>query len=541
MVLAMAMVLSLGTTAITVRAAEKVTEKTIYDVPADLTGKTVILHSNDIHGAIGRYALIASVKQNLIKRGATVILADAGDYMQGSPYVSFSQGLDAVAAMNAAGYDIATLGNHEFDYGVPQIRSNLSTAKYKTVTANVLDAAGNNLFNPHAIITTASGLKVGFYGLTTPQTKTQCSPAKVKDITVLDGKDLYARSQTEVDGLKAEGADLVILLAHLGVDQEVIDGKHSSIDVYKNTRGIDFVIDAHSHTVMTEAAGRLPIQSTGTKLQDIGLIIVDNATKKIEDHYLISLEGLQPEVVTKAITDNVYTKVNTAYGAVFATSEVELNGAREPGNRTEETNNGDLITDAILWVANKDKDAISVDPDHIVAITNGGGIRAAITPGSVSKKDINTVLPFGNTVTVVYVTGEQLLEALEASTFAAPAALGGYPQTAGIKFTLDTRKSFAKGAAYPGSTYCKPASINRVTIESINGKPFSKTDIYAVATNDFCAIGGDTYYAFTYGGGYYDTGIPLDEAVMDYVKTELKGVISAEKYGTVRGDQTILK
>ena len=540
-VMAMALVLALGMPALSARAAEPVVEKNIYSVPADLTGKTVILHTNDIHGAIGCYALIASLKQNLLGRGAEVILADDGDYLQGTPYVSSTKGLDAIMAMNAAGYDIATVGNHEFDYGVPQLKADLATAKFKTVCANIFDNNGNLLFNHHTILTTKSGMKIGFFGLDTPQTKTQCNPAMVKDLTILDGKELYACAQAETDELKAEGADVIICLAHLGVDKEVIDAKHSSIDVYKNTKGIDFIIDGHSHTVMTSTAGNLPIQSTGTKMQDIGVIVLDNASKKIEDHYLLSLEGLQPEVITQAVTNAVYSRVNNEYGTVFATSEVELNGAKEPGNRTEETNNGDLITDAFMWTVLKDTSAITVDADHIVAITNGGGIRAAIKPGSVSKKDINTVMPFGNTVAVVYVTGEQLLEALEASTFSAPSALGGYPQTAGIKFTLDTRKSFAKGAAYPGSTYCKPASYNRVSIESINGKPFSKTDTYAVVTNDFCARGGDTYYAFTYGGDFYDTGIPMDEAVMDYVKTELKGVISAEKYGTVRGDQTILK
>jgi 2',3'-cyclic-nucleotide 2'-phosphodiesterase (5'-nucleotidase family) len=540
-VMAMALVLAFGVPAQTVRAAEPVVEKTIYNVPADLSGKTVILHTNDIHGAIGRYALVASLKQNLLGRGADVILADDGDYLQGTPYVSTTLGLDAIMAMNAAGYDIATVGNHEFDYGVPQLKADLAAAKFKTVCANIFDNNGNLLFNHHTILTTKSGLRVGFFGIDTPETKTKCNPVKVKDITILTGKELFTCAQNEVDELKAEGADLVICLGHLGVDQEAIDNKFSSIDLYKNTKGIDFLIDGHSHTVMTSAAGNLPIQSTGTKMQDIGVIIIDNATKKIEDHYLLSLEGLQPEVITEAITNAVYSRVNREYGAAFATSEVELNGSKDPGNRTEETNNGDLITDAFIWIVAKDAGAITVDADHVVAITNGGGIRAAIKPGSVSKKDVNTVMPFGNTVAVVYVTGEQLLEALEASTFNTPGAIGGYPQTAGIKFTLDTRKSFAKGATYPGSTYSKPASINRISIESINGKPFSKTDTYAVVTNDFCARGGDTYYAFTYGGDFYDTGIPMDEAVMDYIKTELKGVIPASKYAAPRGDQTILK
>jgi 2',3'-cyclic-nucleotide 2'-phosphodiesterase (5'-nucleotidase family) len=292
---------------------------------------------------------------------------------------------------------------------------------------------------------------------------------------------------------------------------------------------------------MSASSNNLPIQSTGTKLQDIGVVVIDNATKKIEDNYLLSLEGLQKEVITDAVTTAIIKRVDKEYGQSFGKSEVELNGAKAPGNRTEETNLGDLITDALLWSVTQNKGNITVDNDHIVAITNGGGIRAALHTGSVTKKDINTVLPFGNTVAVVYVTGAELLEALEASTFNTPEAIGGYPQTAGIKFTIDTKKAFAKGANYPDSTYAKPSSINRVTIESINGQPFSKDDTYAVVTNNFCAEGGDTYYVFKNASAQFDTGIVMDEAVMDYVKTVLKGTIPASKYGQPRGDQTILK
>ncbi|MBP3781689.1 MAG: bifunctional metallophosphatase/5'-nucleotidase [Butyrivibrio sp.] len=539
-VMAMALVLSLGMPSLTVRAAEPVKEKSIYDLPADFSGKTVILHTNDIHGAVGRYAYIASVRENLAGRGAEVILADAGDFGQGTAYVSTTKGLDAISCMNAAGYDIVTPGNHEFDYGVPQLKANLATAKFQTVCASVLDGNGNSLFQQHAIIT-KGGVKIGFYGLETPETTTKAKPEYVRAYKFLEGKDLYNCSQAQVDALKAEGADIIVCIAHLGVDGESTAKGCSSVDVFKNTKGIDFMLDGHSHTVMSASSNNLPIQSAGTKLQDIGVVVIDNATKKIEDNYLLSLEGLQKEVIADAVTTAIIKRVDAEYDQAFGKSEVELNGAKAPGNRTEETNMGDLVTDALLWTVTQNASNITVDKDHIVAITNGGGIRAAIHAGSVTKKDINTVLPFGNTVAVAYLTGAELLEALEASTYNAPDALGGYPQTAGIKFTLDTRKSFAKGPNYPESTYAKPSSINRVTIESINGKPFSKDDTYAVVTNNFCTDGGDTYYVFRNSSAQFDTGIVMDEAVMDYVKTELHGVISADKYAQPRGDQTILK
>jgi 2',3'-cyclic-nucleotide 2'-phosphodiesterase (5'-nucleotidase family) len=539
--LALALVLGANATAVTSYAAfNPVAEiKTIADVPADLTGKTVILHSNDVHGAIGRYAYIASVKQNLQGRGAEVILVDAGDYSQGTPYVSTTKGLDAITSMNAAGYDIATVGNHDFDYGYAQLKANLSTAKFKVICADILDANGNLVWPANTMYTTKSGMKIGFFGMDTPETRTKANPALIKDLVFLSKGELYTCAQNQIDTLKAQGADLVVCLSHLGVDEESAADGHRSIDVYNHVKGLDFMIDGHSHTIMTAEGNAPKIDSTGTKLETIGVVIIDNATKSLEEEYLITLDGLQKEVITDAVTTAIIKRVDSEFSAVFTKSEVELNGERTP-NRSEETNLGDLIADAMLWTATKNAGSISVPADHVVALQNGGGIRASIKAGDVTKKDINTVLPFGNTVTVVYVTGEELLEVLEASTFSTPQAIGGYPQTSGIKFTINTTKSFAKGAAYPASTYYKPASINRVTIESINGQPFSKTDTYAVVTNDFCAAGGDTYYALSKASGKFDTGIPLDEALIDYINTEFHGTVGS-KYATPRGDQTQIK
>ncbi len=537
--LALALVLTSGALAVTSYAANTVADvKTIADVPADLSGKTIILHSNDVHGALGRYAYIASVKQNFQGRGAEVILADAGDFAQGTPYVAGTKGMDAITSMNAAGYDIVTIGNHEFDYGVPQLKKMLSAGKFKVVSANVLDANGNNLFTPNTVITTKSGLKLGFFGVDTPETQTKSNPVLVQGLSFLSKGDLYACGQKQIDELKAQGVDLVVCLAHLGVDKEAKREGNSSDIFYEKTKGIDIMIDGHSHTVMSAEKGTDPVTSTGTKLQTLGVIVIDNASKKVEDSYLLSLDGLQKEVITDAVTTAIIKRVDAEYDVVFAKSEVNLNGEKAPGNRTEETNMGNLVADALLWTVTKDSGSVSVDPSHVIALTNGGGLRAPIKAGDVTKKDVNTVMPFGNTVTVVYVTGEQLLEALEASTFCTPDPVGGFPQTSGIKFTVDTGKSFAAGPVYPASTYHKPASINRVTVESINGQPLSKTDTYAVVTNNFISSGGDTYYCFSSSGTTFDTGIPMDEAVMDFIKTQLHGVIGSQ-YAAPRGDITI--
>ena len=515
--LAMAMVLSLTVTSF---AAD-----TAADAKAEMAGKTVILHTNDVHGAVEGYAYIAQLKADYEAKGAEVILVDAGDFSQGTTYVSSTKGADAVTMMNAAGYDVVTLGNHEFDYGYAQLKENMSKAKFKVVCADVFNEDGTPIFDASYTYTTKSGVKVGFFGMETPETQTKANPALIKGLTFATGDAFTKAAADQVAALK--DADVVICLAHLGVDGE--SKPYRSADLYAAVKGIDFIVDGHSHTVMTKGEKGEPIQSTGTAFANIGVIVIDDASKKIESNSLYEIkEDTAKDATVAAAAKTIVDRVDKEYGVVFAKSEVTLNGAKAPnGNRDSETNNGDLITDAMLWKVMQNKEGLTVDADHVVAITNGGGIRAAIKPGDVTKKDINTVLPFGNTVAVIYVTGAELLEALEASTYSLP--VGGFPQVAGINFTLSTAVAYdANAETYPASTYYGPKSINRVVINSINGKEFKADDTYAVVTNNFVAGGGDTYYAFAAASAQFDTGIPLDEAVMEYVTTELKGVIGAQ-------------
>jgi len=528
--LVMLLVLSLGVLA-------DYPAETRTELAADYSGKTVILHSNDVHGALEGYAAIAQLKTDLKAKGAEVILADAGDFSQGTPYVSISKGATAVEMMNAAGYDISTVGNHEFDYGYDQLMANLDKAQFQVICANILKD-GQAPFAPYAVIETAAGLKLGFFGLDTPEAQTKVNPALIAGMEVLNnsaGKtDLSDCAAAQVEALKAAGADLIIGLTHLGVDDESAPDGHRSLDVLAKLSGVDLVIDGHSHTVMTGGEDGESIQSTGTKFENIGVVVIDNATKQIEEHFLVPVEGLAQDETVLAAARAIIDAVDAEYDVVFARSEVELNGERAPqGNRDSQTNNGNLITEAMLWSVLQ-AGALNVPEENAVAITNGGGIRAAIAVGDVTMKDVNTVLPFGNTVAVVYVTGAELLEALEASTYSLP--IGGYPQTTGIQWTLNTTKVYdANPDTYPGSSYYGPASIQRVSIQSINGKAFDPEATYAVVTNNFCAAGGDTYYAFVAAAAQFDTGIPMDEALVDYIKTELNGVIG-EAYAAPRGD-----
>lgn len=525
LLLAVAMVFSLAVTA----HAEETEEKT-------MDGQIVILHTNDVHGAIAGYAKVAALKDAYEAKGAYVLLMDAGDFIQGDPTVSVSEGATAVELMNMAGYDVVSMGNHEFDYGYENMKTLAAAAEFPIVDANVL-YNGKVAFEDNVVFTAPDGTKIGVFGLDTPETATKAHPAKIQGVTFLAEDKLFDCAKKQVAALEAEGCDYIVCLGHLGIDDESTGNR--SIDLLKKVSGIDVFIDGHSHstlgevTAAAEAAGitGTAVTSTGTKLENVGVVTINGESISATVTALADLTAEDADIAARAAA--IQKEIDDDYGTVFAKTEVALNGEKDPGNRTEETNLGDLICDALVWGAKKNGETVDA------AVTNGGGIRASIAAGNITKKDINTVLPFGNTLGIVKVTGAELLEALEASTYCTPAAIGGFPQVSGIEFTVDTTVAYDQGDLYPGSTYYGPKSIQRVTIETVGGKAFDPKATYSIATNDFMAAGGDTYYAFAAASVNYDLGIPMDEVVMDYITTELKGVVTAEAYGEPAGRITV--
>ncbi len=542
--LALVMSVSLAVPAMADEAApDAAPEVTPYTVPAEAKDAVVILHSNDVHGAVEGYAKMAALKAMYEAAGANVIVVDAGDFSQGETSVSVSQGATAIELMNLVGYDLAAPGNHEFDYGYANLKTLEEKAEFPILAAN-LYYENAPAFGTNTVIE-KGGVKIGFFGLDTPETATKAHPAKIAGMTFAGGEDMYKVAEEQVKILEGQNCDVIVCVGHLGIDDETAATANRSIDLLAKVSGIDVFIDGHSHSTEDQIVektnaerkvGDTVVTSTGTKFANVGVVTIKDGT--------ITTGCVPTETIPVAEGDAVLAKateiraeIEADYGTVFAKSEVELEGAKAPGNRTQETNNGDLICDAMLWYATKED--LGVPAENVVAVTNGGGIRAAIAVGDVSKKDVNTVLPFGNTVSVDYVTGAALLEALEASTFCTPSAIGGFPQVAGIDFTVNVAIPFAAGEMYPGTTYAAPASINRVTINSINGKDFDLEATYAVVTNDFVAAGGDTYYALSTSEKITDTGVPLDECVMMYITEVLGGVIPAEKYGEPAGRITI--
>ena len=538
LLLAVAMAFSLTVPAVAAEGDDA--QAAPYVVPADLSGEIVLLHTNDVHGAIGTYAKVAALKDALEEKGAYVLLMDAGDFIQGDPAVSTSEGASAVELMNLTGYDVAAPGNHEFDYGYANLKELAGTAQFPIVAANVL-YEGAVAFQANTIFTTDAGVKIGVFGLDTPETATKAHPAKIAGVTFLAGDELAKCAQEQVDALKAEGCDYIVCLGHLGIDDESVGNR--SVDLLAKVTGIDVFIDGHSHSTLEDVwavtetngfVGDTLLTSTGTKLENVGMITIDPVEKKIGAETIPSDTITLSDEIVAARAAEIQAQVDAEYGAVFAKTEVLLNGERDPGNRTEETNLGNLITDALVWGAGQQGETVDA------AVTNGGGIRASIAAGDITKKDVNTVLPFGNTLSIVKVTGNELLEALEASTYCTPTAIGGFPQVSGIVFTVDAGVAYAQGEQYPASTYFAPASIGRVTIESVGGKDFDPAATYTIATNDFMASGGDTYYAFKAATVNYDLGVPMDEVLMDYITEALGGAVTTAQYGAAEGRITVV-
>lgn len=510
----------------------------------DLTGKLVVIHTNDMHGryetneeegSLGMSA-VRALKGYYQSQGANVLLFDAGDFSQGTNLVNYYDGLDSVHFMNAAGYDAVTLGNHEFDFGFEELQKMAEVAEFPILDANIISRETNEPCFDDNKVFEFKNMKVGVFGLDTPQTQTSANPKNVKDVTFLDGAELFACAQAQVDSLKAQGCDYIICLGHLGVD-ESSEGRRSA-DVVANVNGIDLFIDGHSHTRIDGGItiNGTKIVSTGSYLEKIGVVVYDGKNtnaKLINDLYSI---GGCPEM--DKFVESFADIVDEAYAGTFATTTNYLNGERAPGVRTLETNLGDFAADAYKYIAQTYVDENNMNITIDGAIQNGGGIRASIQPGEISMNTLYSVFPFENTICIVTLTGEQLLEALEASCYACPEAAGAFPQVSGIVFSIDTTVPYAEGAQYPDTTYYAPANPgSRVTIETVGGKAFDPKATYNIAVNNFMADGGDTYYVFAHAAKVIDTNVIDAEGLISYVGS-MNNVIGDE-YAAPKGNITI--
>ena len=515
-------------------------EESVEPAAPDASPSFVIIHTNDTHGygAAGEeclgYGAVAQLRDDYKAEGRQVVLVDAGDWMQGNILLDDGYGKQAVGFMNEVGYDVMAPGNHEFDYGSDVLEERAAQLECPFVCANIfVDATGELLFEPRTIVELEDGTKLGFFGLDTPETLTKSSPKNVLGLTFLQGEELYACAQEQVDALRAEGADFVICLGHMGDTAGTAPNR--AIDVVENSSGIDLFINGHDHevesqTVADKDGNEVLIVETGKYLANIG--VVEYADGAFSDSLVAAGEYDGQNEAIAAEVATLQAAIDERMGTVIATNAYEMNGERSPGVRTEETNLADFFCDAVLWQA---KQAAETTPE--ACVMNGGSVRVSVKPGDITRSIAHDICPFTNQIVVMKVTGAQLLEALEAGCQGSPEEMGGFPQVSAISYTLDTTVPYEQGEQYPSSTYYAPANPGaRVTIHDVAGRGFALDEVYTIAVTDFMAYGGDTYYVFAEAAaqGAETIGYYPYQAIEYYLVEECGGVIP-EAYAGPQG------
>ena len=510
----------------------------------------VVLFTNDIHCTSDdgmSYAAIAGYKAEMeAQYGAdNVTLVDDGDAIQGGILGSMSQGSWIVDIMDEVGYDLAIPGNHEFDFGMDTFLDIAQNqADYIYLSCNFVDASGDPVLEPYTMISYGD-VDVAYVGISTPETLSKSAPAYFQDdagnyiygfCQGNDGQDLYDQVQETVDAARAEGADYVVALAHLGVDGQ--SSPWMSTEVIANTTGIDAMLDGHSHTVVpsqtvANADGEdVLLAQTGTKAESIGkLVIAPDGTMTTE---LVALADVDTTSQAYASAQTYIESIQAQYqelaSEVVATTDVDLTvndpDTGERAVRSAETNLGDLCADAYRVVLGAD-----------IGWVNGGGVRADIAAGDITYGDIIEVHPFGNLACLVEVSGQQILDALElGSMYVGTAESGGFLQVSGLTYTVNTAIPTSVVLDDEGN-FVEVSGARRVSavqvLDSETGEyaAIDPTATYTLASHNYMLKdGGDGYTMF----GEDNVTILQDEVMVDnevlitYIRDELGGVVGQE-------------
>ena len=525
------------------------------DAAPALTKNLVVLYTSDVHCGIDQgwgYAGLYAVKESL-SADNHVLLVDDGDSIQGEPIGTMTTGEALIDIMNAVGYDIAIPGNHEFDYGVDRFLELTEKANFPYISCN-FNKEGELLFAPY-IIKEFDGVKVAFVGICTPTTLRTSTPTYFMDdegnfiygfLQDETGEALYTAVQKTVDDARAEGAQYVIALAHLGNETECIPWTYA--DVISHTTGINALLDGHAHdtdqVVMKNKDGEDVVRSAcGTKLANIGVLTItpDGAISSelyswgasLPASKLLGLDNAGSQAVTAAST-----VLNERLTEVVAKASVDL-FIHDPTARTEdgkpvriirntETNLGDLCADAYLDQSGAD-----------IAFVNGGGIRVPINQGDITLNDILKVHPFGNALTVIEVTGQQVLDALEWSVHVMPGEFGGFNQVSGLTLEVDpTIESPCVQDENGLFDHVDDTKERRVRNVLVHGEPLDPEKIYTLASTDYQLLNKGDGYTMYEGAKVLQESVKLDNQVLiDYITKTLGGVVAdgyTEPYGTGR-------
>ena len=503
LLLAMVMMLALTVTA----GAEEVTTTA---AKSEIT----VIYTNDVHTYIDKtlsYATVSAMKQDYQKAGKQVLLVDAGDHIQGTAYGGMDEGKTIVQLMNAAGYDLGTLGNHEFDYGMARALATVQEAKFPYVSCNFYHekngVVGDPVLDSYKVFD-MNGTKVAFVGITTPESFTKSTPAYFQDANgkyiygIAAGKDgsaLYAAVQKAIDAAAKE-ADYVIALGHLGDDPS--SQPWTSEEVIAHTTGLDAFIDGHSHStvemkqVKDKAGNTVVLSQTGSYFAAIGeMTIAANGT--ITTKLVKEYEGSDATVA--ALQKTWMDKVEGMLGEKIAETDIEFTINDAEGNRAVRkgaTNLFDLNADAFYWYINE---VANLDCD--VAVMNGGGVRATIEAGDWTYKSCKTVNPFGNVLCLMKVPGQMILDALEFGSRDTPdSECGGFLSAAGLTYEIDSTVQYTGSQDDKGVWQAGPTGEYRVRNVKIYNKAtgaFEPLDV-----NKTYTLGGINYTLRNQGDGF---------------------------------------
>ena len=516
----------------------------------------VILFTSDVHCGIDQgfgYAGLEQIRDGLVAQGNVVILVDDGDNIQGEPIGTMTKGEALVELMNAAGYEIAIPGNHEFDYGMEQFLSLTEKAKFQYISCN-FNKDGELVFEPY-VIKELGGAKVAFVGVTTPKTLTSSTPKYFQNekgefvygfFQDETGEGVYKAVQKAVDDARADGAEYVIVLGHMGNEEECRPWTYA--DVIENTTGIDAFLDGHSHdteqVTMKNKDGEDVIRSAcGTKLACVGYCRIAGDGKITAGVYKWNNDISAPELLgitndmSKAV-DKASNALNEKLKEVVATTQVKLtindpeavdeNGKPIRMVRRAETNLGDLCADAYRAQSGAD-----------IAFVNGGGVRVNIEAGDITLNDILKVHPFGNAMCVIEVTGQQILDALEWGARAVPGENGGFLQVSGLTYEIHTYiESPCKQDE--NTLFAGIEGERRVKNVLVNGKPIDPKATYTLASHDYMLLNQGDGYSMFGGCKLLQDRVKLDNQVLiDYIVDTLGGTVG-EQYDNPYGEGRIV-
>lgn len=479
----------------------------------------VILYENDVHCQIEGYSVLAALKNELMKEYAHVGVVTSGDFLQGSSFGTVSKGEYIVRLMNLVGYDAIALGNHEFDHGLERLYELSDMLSIKPTSSNFIKIGEGECFDPYTMVEYGD-VKIAYIGITTPTTPEKTSfPTQFFDeegnpIYTFSENDLAAVVQRNIDNARAEGADYVIALSHLGDKEE----RFNAWEVVSETVGLDVVLDAHSHseiesaTLTDKEGNEVVYTSTGTKFKNIGKLTISGDSITTE---LISLEEYtSTDPVVDECLEAIMAEYSVITGKKVAECEFDLITHDAEGNRVvriNESNLGNLIADAFRTVLGAD-----------VAYFNGGGIRHEIKAGEITLKNLLDVMPFSNTGVVVKVTGATIIAMLEESLSSWPKENGNFPHVSGITFSFNYA--------------VEENRVYNVKIENSESGEYEAIDpdkMYTIASNNFILLEcGDGMTMFKGAEVISDTGILDVEVFEKYIKEHLGGVIP-EKYAEV--------